>query len=227
MQVTLEGGGTPCPWLAASVPLWPLGENEFHPWQTTEPHCLGCSLPGKGRGPCLFSRCGLGRRKGGGLEGRCIFEGPQEPCANVCLPCSSLHTQPVFCSYSVPLSLVCLSPHFVPSWPGKPGTISTWAPSSLQLPPAAQTPSGSWLMAFLLMLAQPMSTSLPPTLLLQAERPPVLTALCSPFPQTLTVMVLSWGQVGCLRALWREDSESDPDGETWQHVRGLAEGGLE
>lgn len=63
-----------------------------------------------------------------------------------------------FCSCSVPLSLVCLSPHVVPSWSGKPGTISTWALSSLQLPPAAQTPSGSWLMAFLLMLTQLTST---------------------------------------------------------------------
>lgn len=64
-----------------------------------------------------------------------------------------------FRSCSVPLSLVCLSPHFVPSWPGDPSTISTWALSSLQLPPAARTPSGSWLMAFLLMLAQLMSIS--------------------------------------------------------------------
>lgn len=71
-----------------------------------------------------------------------------------------------FRSCSVPLSLVCLYPHFVPSWSGKPGMISTWALSSLQLPPAAQTPSGSWLMAFLLMLAQLTSTPLLPTLLL-------------------------------------------------------------
>lgn len=31
-----------------------------------------------------------------GQGGRCILEVPQEPCANVCLPCSSLHTQPGF-----------------------------------------------------------------------------------------------------------------------------------
>lgn len=45
-----EGTGTPCPWLLVSASTVVTGENEFHPRQTTEPHCLVCRLPRRGPG---------------------------------------------------------------------------------------------------------------------------------------------------------------------------------
>lgn len=45
--------------------------------------------------PLSSSHVGSGRGTRG-QEGSCILEGPQEPCANVCPHCSSLHTQPGF-----------------------------------------------------------------------------------------------------------------------------------
>lgn len=114
-------------------------------------------------GPLSSSHVGQGGQRGG-RRAAASWRDPRS------LVQTSANTTPLFTaslafrSCSVPLSLVCLSPHFVPSWSGKPDTISTWALSSLQLPPVAQTPSGSWLMVFLLMLAQLTSTLLLPAL---------------------------------------------------------------
>lgn len=164
-------------WLAASVPLWSLGETEFRLWHTTVPHCLDCSLSGKGRGAFLFCPRGSGRGKQG-LEGRCILKGPQKPWANVCP--LQLHTHPGF------LFLLCLSqlglsvPILCSFLAFEPSIISTWALSSLQLSPAAQTPSGSWLMAFLLTLAQLMS--IPPAANPTSLGGEATSAYCSPLP---------------------------------------------
>lgn len=143
-QGTLEGAGTPCPWLAASAPLWPLGENELHPWQTTEPHCRVCSLLGKDRGPSLFFPCGSGRGKRG-RRADASWRVPRSLAQMSASPVPPFTPSLAFRSCSVPLSLVCLYPHFVPSWSGKPGMISTWALSSLQLPPCGT--DAKWLLA--------------------------------------------------------------------------------
>lgn len=102
-QGTLEGAGTPCPWLAASAPLWPLGENELHPWQTTETHCRFAVSLARIESPLSSSHVSQGGVRGG-RRASCLSEGPQEPRANVCLSCSSLHTQPGF-----PSLLLCPS----------------------------------------------------------------------------------------------------------------------
>lgn len=73
------------------------------------------------------------------------------------LSCSSLHTQTGFL-FLLYLSQLGLSvPMLCAFLAFKPSTSSARELSSLQLPPAAQTPSRSWLMAFPLMLAQLMS----------------------------------------------------------------------
>lgn len=75
----LAGAGTLCPWLAVFAPLWWLGENEFHPWQATEPHCLVCSLPGQSGSPCTLSRCCGPGRRWRRPKGRGLWRAPRDP----------------------------------------------------------------------------------------------------------------------------------------------------
>lgn len=123
-----------------------------------------------------FSSAHVGQKAGAG--GQVHLEGSPKSWANACP--LSLHTQPGFLFWLC-LSQLGLSVPILCSFLAfEPSIISTWALSSLQLSPAAQTPSGSWLMAFLLTLAQLMSIS-------PAANPTSLggeatSVYCSPLP---------------------------------------------
>lgn len=93
-QGTLEGAGTPCPWLAASAPLWPLGEHELSSL-ANQSHTVRFAVSLARIEAPLFSSH-VGQRVKRGQEGSCILEGPQEPPANVCQHYFSLHMQPGF-----------------------------------------------------------------------------------------------------------------------------------
>lgn len=90
----------------------------------------------------LSNESGRGKR---GQGGSCILEGPQEACTNICLPCSSLHTQPgfpfLFCPSQPVLSVPTLCAFLV--W-------QTWHHQHLGTVQSAAAPCGTdakWLLA--------------------------------------------------------------------------------